>query len=63
MDELKLNRVSYLINSFRALIETKQDLSAEANQELIFMMSDFLDLLEEQIKNPLDKKAEGEIKC
>lgn len=63
MAELCFNRVSFLIESFRALLDAKQGINAETDKELVFRMYDFLDLLDEQIKNPLDKKAEGEIKC
>lgn len=65
MDELKLNRISLLCESFRALLDAKQELSPEANQELVFKMYDFLDLLDEQIKTPSTTATadEGEIKC
>ena len=51
MDEL--NKIRLLIDSFRALLEARQDLSEAENRKLIFSMYDFLDLLEEQTKKPL----------
>ena len=64
MDDLKLSRVSFLVESFRALLDIKQGISAETDKELVYRMYDFLDLLDEQIKTPSTTATEAEgAKC